>query len=52
MALQLLLADALSELELRVTPVLWARTAHLSLRRMAFGVRLASSSCTMCTPTY
>jgi hypothetical protein len=43
LALQLLLADALSELELRVAPVLWARAAHLSLRRMAFGVRLAST---------
>jgi hypothetical protein len=42
-ALQLLLADALSELELRVAPVLWVRAARLRLRRTAGGVRLAST---------
>jgi hypothetical protein len=43
LALQLLLADALSELELRVTPVLWARIARLGLRRAAAGVRLVTT---------
>jgi hypothetical protein len=43
LALQLLLADALSELELRVTPILWARIARLGLRRAAAGVRLVTT---------
>ncbi len=42
-ALQLLLADALAELELRVAPVLWAPAARLRMRRVASGVRLAST---------
>jgi hypothetical protein len=42
-ALQLLLADALSELEVRVSPVLWARSARLGLRRAAVGVRLVTT---------
>ena len=43
LALQLLLADALAELELRVTPILWARIARLGLRRAAAGVRLVTT---------
>jgi hypothetical protein len=42
-ALQLLLADALGELEVRVAPVLWVRSSRLALRRVAAGVRLAST---------
>ena len=42
-ALQLLMADALGELEVRVAPVLWVRSARLALRRVAAGVRLAST---------
>jgi hypothetical protein len=43
LALQMLLADALTELELRVRPVLWTRAARLGLRRVAFSVRLATT---------
>jgi hypothetical protein len=43
LALQLLLGDALAELDLRVAPVLWARAARLRARRVAAGVRLAST---------
>ncbi len=42
-ALQMLLADALTELELRVRPVLWTRAARLGLRRVAYSVRLATT---------
>ena len=42
-ALQLLLADALSDLDMRVTPVLWIRSARLGLRRAAAGVRFSST---------
>jgi hypothetical protein len=42
-ALQLLLADALSALDVRVAPVLWVRSARLGLRRAAAGVRLTST---------
>ena len=43
LALQLLLGDALAELDLRVSPVLWVRAARLRARRVAAGVRLAST---------
>jgi len=43
LAVQLLLADGLAELDLRVTPVVWVRRASLGLRRLASGVRLASA---------
>ena len=42
LAVQLLLADGLAELDLRVTPIVWVRRARLGLRRLATGVRLAS----------
>ncbi len=43
LALQLLLADRLAELELRVAPVVWVRAARLGMRRAVTGVRLAST---------
>jgi hypothetical protein len=42
-ALQLLLADALAELDLRVAPILWARAARLRVRRVAGDVRMATT---------